>query len=303
MSVSSLLIDQFAQFLGKENVSANTYKNYLSDIRHFSDWVSQIETTQPVTNPLDELLLSSYRDYLSVNCPVKTANRRLSSLRKFCYFLASIGYLPSDPSWKLTNVTPPQPDTDHLLLARFAKSLQSEGASIATVNNYLSDARDYLKFKSLHPEILQDSQYETYINHQVTASSPATAKRRVSSIKKFLYLTSLHPQVSTPPPPVYYTPVVQMEPELPTPAEEPVPIDLISPPPSPEIPLPLSSPPPPLIPPISPKLIALLITSLILVSVLAFFLFRPKPLLTKSTPRPSVPNLSRELLNPFVSSY
>ena len=82
-------------------------KNYLSDIRHFIGWTSSeaahLESTQPEIIMIPDNL-EKYRLYLiSSNLPLKTVNRRLSTLRSFCEFLVSQNILQSNPSKLLRN--------------------------------------------------------------------------------------------------------------------------------------------------------------------------------------------------------
>ncbi len=82
-------------------------KNYLSDIRHFIGWTSsgaaQFESDQPEIIMVPDNL-EKYRLYLtSSNLPLKTINRRLSTLRSFCEFLISQNILQSNPSKLLRN--------------------------------------------------------------------------------------------------------------------------------------------------------------------------------------------------------
>lgn len=81
---------KFKNFLRAGNISADTLKNYLSDIRHFTGWLSA--NSKPDIKPLSESLSQStvegYKEYLKSNSvPAITINRRLSSLRKFFDFL------------------------------------------------------------------------------------------------------------------------------------------------------------------------------------------------------------------------
>ncbi len=82
-------------------------KNYLSDIRHFIGWTSseaaKFESDQPevIMIPAN---LEKYRSYLtSSNLPLKTVNRRLSTLRSFCDFLISQNIIQLNPSKSLRN--------------------------------------------------------------------------------------------------------------------------------------------------------------------------------------------------------
>ncbi|MBI5126828.1 phage integrase SAM-like domain-containing protein, partial [Candidatus Roizmanbacteria bacterium] len=102
---------QFRNFLTAENVSSVTLKNYLSDLRHFFGWGNlklKSDKIEPVENDfsfLDENFISEYRSYLLENSlPHKTINRRLSTVRKFCSFCISQGWLKENPAKKISNI-------------------------------------------------------------------------------------------------------------------------------------------------------------------------------------------------------
>ena len=87
-------------------------KNYLSDIRHFFGWYLLYRKLSDPYDPFEELKLitieaiSSYIDYLVESAiPKRTINRRLSSLRKFCSFCVSKGWLTDNPAKKINNLT------------------------------------------------------------------------------------------------------------------------------------------------------------------------------------------------------
>lgn len=113
----------FRNYLVAENVSPNTLKNYLSDFRYFCGWYESPKTansTQQFTilsftslddlvkelpNLLQNQVISDYKNYLSKNkLPSKTINRRLSTLRKFCSFCISQGWLKENPAKHLENI-------------------------------------------------------------------------------------------------------------------------------------------------------------------------------------------------------
>ncbi|MDP1614945.1 MAG: phage integrase SAM-like domain-containing protein, partial [Methylococcales bacterium] len=116
---------QFKQFLVAENISPISLKNYLSDFRYFAGWLelynrknqvsseseshSIVETDKSslTLKQIDHNTVLSYRSYLaSENLPHKTINRRLSTLRKFCSFCISQGWMTTNPAKKIANITP-----------------------------------------------------------------------------------------------------------------------------------------------------------------------------------------------------
>src|SRR3990167_11043076 len=102
---------QFRKFLAAENISAISLKNYLSDFRHFAAWLDfylsshSILNTENIVNVLTSEILSEYRGYLVENIlPHKTINRRLSTVRRFCSFCISQGWLKENPAKKISNI-------------------------------------------------------------------------------------------------------------------------------------------------------------------------------------------------------
>jgi len=98
---------QFRKFLLAENVSMPTLNNYLSDFRHFSTWFEakiNPHTEQDFMELINPEVFDQYKLYLSVdNIPLKTINRRLSTMRKFCSFAIQQGWLKDNPAKKVQN--------------------------------------------------------------------------------------------------------------------------------------------------------------------------------------------------------
>lgn len=98
----------FKQFLlaGNKNLilRANTVKNYLSDLRHFIGWSKSLASNLLINQVLSTSTVASYKEYLMKNkVPAKTINRRLSTLRKFCTFCISQGWIAENPAKKIRN--------------------------------------------------------------------------------------------------------------------------------------------------------------------------------------------------------
>lgn len=94
---------QFREFLIAENISPISLKNYLSDLRYFFGWMSSKSLK---IESIDKKLVEEYRKYLlDNNLPHKTVNRRLSTLRKFCSFCISQGWMKENPAKKIGNIT------------------------------------------------------------------------------------------------------------------------------------------------------------------------------------------------------
>lgn len=154
MAKMELLEKKFGLFLNNKGICLVTQKNYLSDLRHFLSWLTfflkskkiSVDETNPLllTSFIDEKLVSRYKNFLSLNrvCQ-KTANRRLSTLRKFCSFCISQGWLNSNPAKKVVNIGKKENPVEKTL-TKFKLSLKSEGVSKVTIKNYLSDIRQFL---------------------------------------------------------------------------------------------------------------------------------------------------------------
>jgi len=160
-------------FLTKSNaLSPITIKNYLSDLRHFLGWLTfylrshpekaktvrkipETSKTKDIRNLEVDLtaitpnLIQNYKSYLSQNnVPIKTANRRLSTLRKFCSFCISQGWMKENPAKKILNqkisLTLQKSQRNKQTLNKFSRDLYQSGLSKTTIKNYLSDVQEFL---------------------------------------------------------------------------------------------------------------------------------------------------------------
>jgi len=150
----------FKLYLKSQGASPATIKNYLSDFNHFWGWLiltlksSLIpfdrEKPRTIINQITSEIITQYKDFLLANkTPIKTVNRRLSTLRKFGQFCLSQAWLKTNPAKKVTNVTLVEPRTKEeqqreKILAEFRKELEKEKVSPITAKNYLSDLRHFL---------------------------------------------------------------------------------------------------------------------------------------------------------------
>src|SRR3990167_6549789 len=101
----------FKEYLSAGNQKAISIKNYLSDFRHFAGWMISKVKDQRSKIKDEEIIsandISEYKSYLeSNNIPHKTINRRLSTLRKFCSFCISQGWMKENPAKRISNVLP-----------------------------------------------------------------------------------------------------------------------------------------------------------------------------------------------------
>lgn len=145
---------KFGLYLKSKGVSPVTQKNYLSDLRHFLSWLLLVLKSKKISTDerslsslcsfIDEELVSRYKNFLVLNrISQKTANRRLSTLRKFCSFCVSQGWLKSNPAKKVVNIGKTKDPVEEIV-QKFKLSLKVEGISKVTIKNYLSDIRQFL---------------------------------------------------------------------------------------------------------------------------------------------------------------
>jgi site-specific recombinase XerD len=144
----------FKKFLLAENVSPITLKNYLSDLRHFLGWLTFYwksncsNTAFLIDQNLIESLkqveddtIEKYKSYLIANnIPLKTINRRLSTLRKFFSFCISQGWLKENPAKKIQNL---KFEIDSII-SSFALSLEKENLDQKTIKSYLEVVQEFL---------------------------------------------------------------------------------------------------------------------------------------------------------------
>lgn len=151
-----ILEKKFGLYLKTKGISPISQKNYLSDIRQFWGWFILVLKSRNVsvdeTSPaflcsfLTKGVVARYKKFLTLNqVPQKTANRRLSTLRKFCSFCISQGWLEENPAKKVANIERKKDPVEEIL-KKFAQTLKEEGTARVTIKNYLSDIRQFLNW-------------------------------------------------------------------------------------------------------------------------------------------------------------
>jgi hypothetical protein len=96
----------FKSYISAGNQNKDTLKNYLSDFRHFCGFVMRQTINTPIETLITPQLLDSYKHFLiDSGLPRLTINRRLSTVRKFCSFCISQGWLKENPAKHITNVS------------------------------------------------------------------------------------------------------------------------------------------------------------------------------------------------------
>jgi len=152
-------------------------KNYLSDFRHFAGWLifviaskakqSQKEIASSPSASRDDITfitadtIEKYKSYLTENnIPPKTINRRLSTVRKFCSFCISQGWMKENAGKKISNIsslslrgsetTEAISKRDRFanarddILQQFKQDLIKENLDKSTINSYLNDVQEFL---------------------------------------------------------------------------------------------------------------------------------------------------------------
>lgn len=149
----------FLNYLLSKGISKKTLKFYKSDISHFESWlILKLRSYGNFATSLDDSLpfinLTTAREYQAYlvknNIPISTANRRLSALRNFSYFLFEKNYLNFDFAKDLENIKLEKKEDEEKLLELFESKLRSEKNSPNTIKNYIADVRKFLIwFKSV----------------------------------------------------------------------------------------------------------------------------------------------------------
>lgn len=143
------LPNEFKSYLLGLPTSQKTAENYVSDVVHFLRWVSPGKEAGQfnIQKYWSATSISSYRDaQLSSNIPVKTINRRLSSLRHFGRFLVEKDLVSNNPLQYISNLAASTRENFNTTLSQFETYLKGEGVSEKTIQNYLSDIQGFAKF-------------------------------------------------------------------------------------------------------------------------------------------------------------
>jgi site-specific recombinase XerD len=151
----SELENGFSAFLGSLGISEKTKTNYLSDVRHFLDWLISCVSSSATVMTFAALLstvtietLESYKNFqtLSGN-PSSTINRRLSSVRTLFRWASESGQISTNPTETTKNLiqtTVKPEESNEAILGQFEAALKAEGAAETTVKNYLNDVEQFI---------------------------------------------------------------------------------------------------------------------------------------------------------------
>ena len=134
------------------------FKNYVSDVEIFLTWLAKdfqsakhlpATTVQPIQPiQLTAAVFNNYAQWLTAaqnQIPPATAQRYLSSLRRFGEFLKATGATDSNPAAEIKlTITNPINLTIDQVLNDFRNELTRQKLSPSTIKNYLSDVNHYL---------------------------------------------------------------------------------------------------------------------------------------------------------------
>ena len=151
---------EFNKYLYNLGISSKSHKNYRSDLNHFTGWLilkirsfgSYIQTLTEGIPFLSHDLGQEYKNYMiENNMPLKTVNRRLSTLRHLSRFLVSTQVIDSDFMQGIENSTTAKEVkqiriSDHPSIEEFRGYLESEKISPNTIKNYLSDIKQFFNW-------------------------------------------------------------------------------------------------------------------------------------------------------------
>jgi len=145
----------FSEYLTKLGLSSKSHKNYRSDLTHFSGWVilkirslgSYIETLTECVPFLSKEIANEYKNYMIENkIPVKTVNRRLSTLRHLARHLTQAELTDCDFMQGIENISLAKKMRTQAsnLVDNFRGYLETEKVSQNTVKNYVSDVHQFM---------------------------------------------------------------------------------------------------------------------------------------------------------------
>lgn len=151
---------QFRSYLSAgKGISPHSVKNYLSDFRYFAGWAQSYpaspsdsgENNHATSSLLSVKLLSDYRNYL-IGChlPYRTINRRLSTVRRFCSFSISQGWLKENFGKNIHNVLPDNGNNlSESEITTFVAGLKEPGKNQSDANTVIKDVAEFIILGSI----------------------------------------------------------------------------------------------------------------------------------------------------------
>lgn len=156
--------NNFFDYLTNLGLSAKSHKNYRSDLSHFSGWVilkirsfgSYIDSLTEAVPFLNQDIAKEYKSFMHENkIPVKTINRRLSTLRHLSRFLTSIEAMEKDFMTEVENISESNKRKVKAtpVIEGFRSYLVAEKISKNTIKNYLSDINQFMSWVEANQQI------------------------------------------------------------------------------------------------------------------------------------------------------
>ncbi|WP_341750115.1 tyrosine-type recombinase/integrase [Candidatus Tisiphia endosymbiont of Sialis lutaria] len=89
MSDIKILINDFKQYLGKQDLSKNTIRNYIADIENFASWYDQYHGEEIEVKNITAYHLNFFREQIlnGKRLKVSSVNRKTQTLKRFFRFL------------------------------------------------------------------------------------------------------------------------------------------------------------------------------------------------------------------------
>ena len=88
------------------HLQKSSVKNYISDLRYFNGWYISTFHSYDIITSVTQNTINEYKSYLVHSMlPVKTVNRRLSSIRSFYRFAVDTKIMTSNPTIGVTNLS------------------------------------------------------------------------------------------------------------------------------------------------------------------------------------------------------
>lgn len=96
------ILEKFKEGMLSEDISDNSIRNYISDIRGFNKWYQEIDFSEDL-NKMTFYHLNAYKDHMIGNKRKKTSsiNRSIQSLKNFCQFLIKRKLIKTNPAEKI----------------------------------------------------------------------------------------------------------------------------------------------------------------------------------------------------------
>ncbi len=162
---SDSIKNDFVYYLKNLGISPKSHKNYRSDLSHFIGWlILKVRSFGSYVISLSEALpflnrdcAREYKAYMAENdTPLKTINRRLSTLRHLSRFLVASQLTDLDfmEGTENVSVSVPVVFSEHPAIEEFRSYLISQKSSPNTIKNYLSDIRQFLVWLETNHSIL-----------------------------------------------------------------------------------------------------------------------------------------------------